>query len=136
MLERIAVAQVRRIAELAKAARDARDQMLVQVGEAELGEPKVARGLHDPAAAFGLDPLPLDHPTRVGLRDAIAALPRDAQHELRALILIGRGDFGANEWARAVTQASRASDDPAEFLTGQPNLHEELEKGLYELKLV
>jgi hypothetical protein len=98
MLERIAVAYVRRIAELARAARDARDQMLVHVGQSELGEPKVARGLHDPAAAFGLDPLPPDHPTRLALRDAIAALPPDAQHELRALVLVARGDFGAKEW--------------------------------------
>lgn len=135
MLERIAVAQVRRVAELAKAARDARDQMLVHVGESELGEPKVARGLHDPAAAFGFDPLPPDHPTRLALRDAIAALPPDAQHELRALVLVGRGDFGAKEWEGAVAQASGAPDDPIEFLTGRSDLHEELEKGLYELKL-
>jgi hypothetical protein len=136
MLERIAVTQVRRVAALAEAARDARDQMLVHVGEAELGEPKVARGLHDPAAAFGFDPLPPDHPTRVALRDAIAALPPDAQNELRALVLIGRGDCGAAEWAQAVAQASSAPDDPVDFLTGRSDLHEELEKGLYELKLV
>jgi Protein of unknown function (DUF3775) len=136
MLERIAVAYVRRIAELAKVARDARDRMLVQVGESELGEPKVARGLHDPAAAFGLDPLPLDHPARLALHDAITALPRDAQDELRALLQIARGDFGAKEWERAVTQASGAPDAPVEFLTGQANLHEDLEKGLYELRLV
>lgn len=136
MLERIAVAYVRRIAELARAARDARDQMLVHVGQSELGEPKVARGLHDPAAAFGLDPLPPDHPTRLALRDAIAALPPDAQHELRALVLVARGDFGAKEWERAVTQASGAPDAPVESLTGLANLHEDLEKGLYELKLV
>ena len=135
MLERIAVAYVRRIDELARAARDARDQMLVHVGQSELGEPKVARGLHDPAAAFGLDPLPPDHPTRLALRDAIAALPPDAQHELRALVLVARGDFGAKEWERAVTQASGAPDAPVEFLTGQANLHEDLDKGIYELKL-
>jgi Protein of unknown function (DUF3775) len=135
MMEKIAVAQVRRVAELAKAARDARDQMLVHVSESGLGEPKVARGLHDPAAAFGFDPLPPDHPTRLALRDAIAALPPDAQYELRALVLIGRGDFGAKEWEHAVAQASGAPDDPVEFLTGRSNLHEELGKGLFELKL-
>lgn len=136
MLERIAIAQVRRIAELAKAARDARDQVLLHVGESELGEPKVARGLHDPAAAFGFDPLPPDHPTRLALRDAIAVLPPDAQHEFRALVLIGRGDFGAKEWQRAVARAAAAPDDPIDFLTGRSDLHEELEKGLFELKLV
>lgn len=136
MLERIALAQVRHIAELARAARDARDRMLSAVGEAELGEPKVARGWHDPAARLGFDPLPEDHPTRVALRDAIDALPRDAQDEIRALVLIGRGDFGAKEWQRAVAEASAASDAPVDFLTGHANLHEYLEKGLYEIKLV
>jgi hypothetical protein len=136
MLERIAVAQIRRIAELARAARDARDRMLTPVGEADFGEPKVARGVHHPAAAFGLDPLPEDHPSRVALREAIAALPRAAQDELRALVLVGRGDFGARERERAVAEASGAPDAPLDFLTGQPDLHELLEKGLYELRLV
>jgi hypothetical protein len=110
--------------------------MLVHVGEAELGEPKVARGLHDPAAAFGFDPLSPDHPTRLALRAAIAALPPDAQHELRALVLVARGDFGAKEWGDAVARAAAAPDDPIDFLTGRSDLHEELEKGLFELKLV
>jgi hypothetical protein len=110
--------------------------MLVHVGEAELGEPKVARGLHDPAAAFGFDPLSPDHPTRSALRAAIAALPPDAQHELRALVLVARGDFGAKEWGDAVARAAAAPDDPIDFLTGRSDLHEELEKGLFELKLV
>jgi hypothetical protein len=136
MLERIAVAQIRRIAELARAARDARDRMLTPVGEADFGEPKVARGVHHPAAAFGLDPLPEDHPSRVALREAIAALPRAAQDELRALVLVGRGDFGARERERAVAEASGAPDAPLDFLTGQADLHELLEKGLYELRLV
>jgi hypothetical protein len=95
MLEGIAVAQIRRIAELARAARDARDRMLTPVGEADFGEPKVARGVHDPAAAFGLDPLPEDHPSRVALREAIAALPRAAQDELRALVSWSAGATSA-----------------------------------------
>ena len=136
MLERIAVAQIRRIAELARAARDARDKMLTPVGEADLGEPKVARGWHDPAAGFGLPPLPPDHPTRIALRDAVAMLPRDAQDEIRALVLVGRGDLGARDWQGAVAEAASAPDAPVDFLTGQANLHEYLEKGLYELRLV
>ena len=113
MLERTAVAQIRPIAELARAARDARDRMLAPVGEADFGEPKVARGVHDPAAAFGLDPLPEDHPSRVALREAIAALPRAAPDELRALDLVGRGDFGAREWERAVGGGVRRARCPA-----------------------
>ena len=129
MLERIAVDQVRRIAGLARAARNVRDQMLAQVGEPELGAPGVAaRGLHDPAAEFGLDPLPPDHPARAALNDAITARPREAQDELRALVLVGRGDLGANEWQRALTEAAGGHGAPVPFLTSDASLHEHLER--------
>ena len=58
-----------------------------------------------------------------------------ARHELRALALIGRGDFGAKEWPQAIAQAAGARDTPVEFLAGDLDLHEELEKALFELKL-
>ena len=58
MLEKINVAEVKHIAEMAKAAREARDQMLDKVRDEDLGELKPARGEHNPAGGLGLDPLP------------------------------------------------------------------------------
>ena len=48
MLHEIEILEARRIAGLAAAARDARDQALRAIPEAELGEPQSARGEHPP----------------------------------------------------------------------------------------
>ena len=109
MLERITVEDVKRIARLAKAARDVRDQILTPVREQELGQPKPARGVHNPAAALGLDPVPVDHPTRKALGQAIEGLSIDARRELLALIWIGQGDYGAAELDRAFANTASNS---------------------------
>jgi len=135
MLERVTAADVKRISELAKAARSARDEMLSEVGVEDLGQPRPARGEHNPAAALGLDPLPFDHPAREALREALAAVSTDARRELQALLWIGRGDYGTAEWEKAFTDTASASDLPVEQLTSEADLHDLLMKGLYELKL-
>lgn len=135
MLEKLGAEEVKRIAGLANAARSARDDMLDKIADEALGEPKPARGEHNPAARFGLDPLPQRHPARAALEEAVAAIPLDAQNELRALTWIGRGDYAGAEWARAIADSSAAADPAIDSLMGQADLHELLMKGLYELKL-
>jgi hypothetical protein len=137
MLKKLSVAEVEHIAEMAKAARDARDQMLEMVHEEALGEPKPVRGEHNPAAGLGLDPLPPNHPVRTALREAITALPSSARWELRALMWVGRGDYASKDIKRAVVNASAVQDDiTIGALMDQSDLHELLMKGLYELKLL
>jgi len=134
MLDKINIAEVKHIAEMAKAARDARDQMLDKIRDKDLGEPKPARGEHDPSANLGLDPLPVDHPVRAALREAITALPPSARWELSALLSLGRGDHSAKDWQKAVDDASIVGDDTTiATLLGEAGLHEYLMKGLYEL---
>jgi len=134
MLEKINVAEVKHIAEMAKAAREARDQMLDKVRDEDLGEPKPARGEHNPAGGLGLDPLPQDHPVRAALRDAITALSSSARSELRALVSVGQGDYAAKDWERAVADASTARDDVTiDTLIDEADLHQYLMKGLYEM---
>jgi hypothetical protein len=135
MLKHIATEDVERIAQLAKAARDARDVILSEVREQDLGQPKPARGEHNPAAALGLDPLPFDHPARKALRQMIAELSTDARRELQALVWIARGDYGAAQWDKAFADSASIVDLPAAQLTSEADLHELLMKGLYELKL-
>ncbi len=136
MLESITVKQVKQIADLANKARIASDRALVELPERDLDEPKLARGEHNPAATIGLDPLPADHPARVALRNAVAALSDEARVELLALIWVGRGEYGFKDWQRALAAATatRPAADSA-ILTEQADLHELLAKGLYELKL-
>jgi len=136
MLESITVKQVKQIADLANKARLASDRALVELPERDLGGPKLARGEHNPAAAIGLDPLPADHPARIALRNAVAALSDEGRAELLALIWVGRGEYGFKDWQQALSAATatRPAADPAS-LTEQADLHELLTKGLYELKL-
>jgi hypothetical protein len=46
----------------------------------------------------------------LALRDAVAALPREARNELYALMYLGRGDFGG-ELSAALRQAERLDDE-------------------------
>ena len=134
MLEKINVEEVKHIAEMAKAARDARDQMLEKVRDEDLGALKPARGEHNPAGRLGLDPLPEDHPVRAALREAITSLTSSARWELQALLSVGQGDHAAKEWELAVADASTVRDDVAiGTLIEEADLHRYLMKGLYEL---
>lgn len=136
MLAKISVAEVKHIAELANAVRTARDEALRIKGEA-LGEPPPARGEHDPTVALGLEPLPADHPGVVALREAITALPNKALCELRVLFWMGRGEYAAGDWDKALAAAATQTRDVAiGILMDEIDLHHFLMKGLYELKLV
>jgi hypothetical protein len=48
--------------------------------------------------------------------------------------LAGRGDYGLGDWERAMSEANRLSDIDASFFIEQPDLHEHLMKGVYELE--
>ena len=121
----------RRIADLAKAARQVRDRILSEVAEGKFGEPRPARGQHDPVSGIGLEPLMPNHPARVALERAVASLSDQARWELQALIWIGRGDYGAAQWESAVAAASTSGGATAQALADIANLHEEITKGLY-----
>ena len=136
MLEKIAAEEVKRIAGLAKAAREARDLMLEKVPDEALGEPAPAKGEHNPAAALGLEPLSADHPARLAVKDAIDSLPPDARRELLALMWIGRNDYGIADWERAMADATTPFEVTAEALMEESDLSAFLLKGLYEMKLM
>ena len=87
MLQELSADQARQIADLAKTARAARDVILDNVPEEDLGVPQPARGEHNPAGALGFDPLPLDDPAldriagdsqRAATRRALRAIRPDA----------------------------------------------------------
>lgn len=136
MLKNCTYDDAERIAGLAKAARQQRDRILTEVAEAKFGEPKPARGQHDPTSTIGLDPLPLDHPARRALERAIASLPDEARWELQALVWIGCGDYGAGQWNKAVDIASRSPNASVETLAANADLHEHITKGLYEIAAI
>ena len=133
MLENLKPDEAKRIADLAKVARRARDKGLSSFSERELGEPVAARGEHNPAGAIGLEPLRPNHPARVALERAIASLCPEARWDLQALIWVGRGEYAAKDWSEAVTIASTSADATVEALVDHPDLHDFVMKGLYEV---
>jgi hypothetical protein len=77
-----------------------------------------------------------DNSTQEELRDAIEGLNIDEQEELLALIWIGRGDYGRDEWHEALQQAkeSRTSAE-ADYLIGTPLMADYLEEAIAALDL-
>lgn len=72
-----------------------------------------------------------DNSTAEELRDAIEGLNTDEQEELLALIWIGRGDFGKDEWQVAMRQArQRRTASEADYLIGTPLLADYLEEAV------
>jgi len=134
MLHELEVLEARHIADLALDARKVRDRLLEKVPDAELGEPAPARGEHNPSGSVALNGVLASEPEFVALREAIAALPRDIREKLSVVTQIGRGDLGILDWDDAVGAASVLTDDDimARMLS-EPDLHDYLRKGLYEI---
>lgn len=134
MLQELTKERARQIADFAKAARDARDAILANIPEEALGEPRVARGAHNPIAGLGFDPLPPDASEIAALENAVSALAPLARSELFALMRIGQGDLAAGNWDRGLSEATTLGDETvAAALTENPDLHDHLAKGLFEL---
>ena len=66
----------------------------------------------------------------------ISTLNEDEQIELVALAWLGRGSYTVEEWADAVSEATRAHNDrTAQYLMGIPLLADYLEEGLAAFEL-
>ncbi|MEE8188555.1 MAG: DUF3775 domain-containing protein [Kiloniellales bacterium] len=75
-----------------------------------------------------------DDPVAQQIKDTIDGMNDDEQAELVALTWVGRGDFGAAEWAEAVrTARERRSNPTSEYLLGTPMLGDYLEEGMTQL---
>jgi len=72
-----------------------------------------------------------DDPTETELTEFIDSLDVDDQCDIIALMWVGRGDFGAEEWARARGLAHEEHrDEVARYLLGTPLLADYLREGL------
>ena len=134
VLYEIEILEARRIAELADAARDARNRALTQVREAELGEPSPTRGQHDAAGTLGFAGMPESEPARRTLLGAIEGLLPDIRRKLCAVMRTGCGDYARTDWDRAMAAAENVSDESiASDLAEDVDLHDKLMKALYEI---
>jgi hypothetical protein len=134
MLHEVEILEAKGIADLAADVRGVRDRLLQKVRATELGEPKPARGEHNPASALVLDDLLAVEPAFVRLRDAIAALPREIREKLWLLMEIGRGNGTLQDWAPAREKIAPAPDiEILADLMSEPDLHACLRKALYQV---
>lgn len=68
------------------------------------------------------------------LRTEIDAMDVDKQHELVALVWLGREDFTASEWPEALTLAEERHDGPtSRYLLSHPRVADQIASGLEEL---
>ncbi|QPH54108.1 DUF3775 domain-containing protein [Pontivivens ytuae] len=68
------------------------------------------------------------------LQAEIASLDRDQQHELVALLWVGRGDFSEDEWEEAVALAEDRHTGPCfDYIIAQPLAADEIAAGLEEI---
>ncbi len=137
MLKALNVDQARFVALLARTARTQRDSVLGNVAEADFGGTVPGRGVHNPVAEFGLDPLPANALQATALSDAISSLSAAALNELYALMRIGQGHLSAAKWHRGLSEAEalgKAAVTAA--IIDDPDLHDHVAKGLYEARLV
>jgi hypothetical protein len=134
MLHELEILEARHIADLAWDARRVRDRLLEKVPDSQLGEPVPARGEHNPSGSIALNSVLAAEPECVALHAAIAALPRDIRDKLWVVAQIGRGDVAILDWDETLAGASALSDDDiVAGMVAEPDLHEHLRKGLYEL---
>jgi hypothetical protein len=132
MLRQLTTEQARRIATLAKTAREVRDAVLDNVPDEDFGEPPAARGEHNPTA--GLDPLSAADPAVTALRQALVALGPAARSELFVLMRMGQGDFAITDWDRGLSEAELLGDETVTAaIIEDPDLHDRITKGLYEV---
>ncbi len=72
-----------------------------------------------------------DDPTAAELKEAIDDLNEDETVNLIAMLWLGRGDFGRDEWRNALALArERHREHSARYLMGIPMLGDLLEEGL------
>lgn len=137
-LNRISIDTVKRAANLAEEAANDRQRFLAGMRNIDLGDQESERGSRNPT---DLDALNIVSPEASEafdeLRGFLDELTPDERIELRAVMLVGRGDFAGNQWDAALSDAGRAPDaSHFEDIAEKIELHDFLMKGLYALDLL
>jgi hypothetical protein len=134
MLDGETIIAARHIAELAKAARAARDRVILAITERDLGEPPPERGEPQSIEALGLEAVPPDEPAHRALGEGVERLPDELRRRLWAIMRTGAGDYVRGDWPQALADAEAMPDDAIIVeLAEEAELPQRLAKGLFEL---
>jgi Protein of unknown function (DUF3775) len=136
MLNRLSTDQVRRVAELSATALAVRDRLVNKVYDLDLGDQTKERD-RNPTDFDSLQILDaIDSAEYRTLKDFIASLSSEEREELKAVMLIGRGDYAAGQWDEAIAAAQAVPNgSDVDYVAEKAPLRDYLMKGLYELKL-
>jgi len=137
MLSKLSLEDVQKVRDLSQGALAARDRLVNKVYQPDLGDQPDERGSQQPTDLDNLDILDaVDSPEYRALKSAIEDLSPEARDELKALMLVGRGDHAAADWEQALATGRvvpQAGD--VDYLAEKASLSQFLSKGLYELKI-
>jgi hypothetical protein len=136
MLNRLSTDQVRRVAELSATALAVRDRLVNKVYDLDLGDQTKERD-RNPTDFDSLQILDsIGSAEYRTLKDFIASLSSEEREELKAVMLIGRGDYAAGQWDEAIAAAQAVPNgSDVDYVAEKAPLRDYLMKGLYELKL-
>jgi hypothetical protein len=135
MLDQLSVEEVKRVADLAARALAVRDRLVNKLYDVDLGDQSRERD-RNPTDLDSLRILDsVGNADYAALKDHIASLSTEQRDELKAVMLIGRGDYAAERWDDAIAAARAVPDGDIEYVAEKAPLHSYLMKGLYELKL-
>jgi hypothetical protein len=138
MLKQISVDTVKQAADLADRAVADRRRFLGGMRNIDLGHQTQERGSRNPTDLDALNIMPDGSSTAFKqLTGMLEGLSPEQRCELRAVMLVGRGDFAGNQWDHALDEASRAPDaSHYQDMAERVDLHDYLMKGLYEMNLL
>jgi len=137
-LQRISVDTVKRAADLAYEAVADRQRYVGGMRNIDLGEQEQERGSRNPTDLDALNIMPAEASEALDqLQQLLSGLTAEERVELRAVMLVGRGDYAGNEWDRALDNAASPPDASSyEDIAEKIELHDYLMKGLFALDLM
>ena len=137
-LQRIALDTVKRAADLASEAMEDRQRYVGGLRNIDLREQAAERGSRNPTDLDTLNLVPTEASAAIeALKYLLAGLTPEERIELRAVMMVGRGDYAANQWDEALTNAGSAPDaNSSADIAEKIELHDFLMKGLYALDLM
>jgi hypothetical protein len=137
MLSKLSVDDVKKVRDLSTEARAARDRLVNKVYQPDLGDQPRERGSLMPTDLDNLDILnSVDSAEYRALKSCLEGLGPERREELKALLLVGRGDHAAGEWDEALATARTIPEaGDVDYIAEKASLPQYLMKGLYELKL-
>lgn len=137
-LQTLSLDTVKRAADLASEAMEDRQRYVAGMRNIDLGEQTAERGSRNPTDLDTLNVVPADASAAIEeLKHLLDGLTPEERIELRAVMMVGRGDYAGNQWDEALMNAGSAPDaNSSADIAEKIDLHDFLMKGLYALDLM